>query len=65
MKFAVPGEECFRKCSTLSTEDRKVCHFKFQLEYYQVLGGYAECRFLKLSAKIALVFQSLFQLYNV
>jgi hypothetical protein len=36
MEKAVPGEECARSCSE---HDRKVCHFKFQLEFYQVLGG--------------------------
>lgn len=36
MKYAVPGEDCNRKCSQSS---QKVCHFKFTLEYYQVLGG--------------------------
>ncbi|CRK86705.1 CLUMA_CG000538, isoform A [Clunio marinus] len=36
MKYAVPGHQCYRECSTKS---QKVCYFKFQLEYYQVLGG--------------------------
>lgn len=36
MRHAVAGAECLRPCET---HYRKVCHFKFQLEHYQVLGG--------------------------
>ena len=32
---AVPGSKCNRQCST---NDRRVCHFKFRLEFYEVLG---------------------------
>lgn len=38
MGNAVKGEKCYRPCSK-DPKDQKVCHFKFNLEYYQVLGG--------------------------
>lgn len=36
MSNAVPGEACYRTCQEGNV---RVCHFKFNLEYYQVLGG--------------------------
>ncbi|KAL7014673.1 hypothetical protein ACKWTF_016053 [Chironomus riparius] len=33
---SVPGEQCNRECHS---NDTKICHFKFTLEFYQILGG--------------------------
>jgi hypothetical protein len=44
MKFAIPGENCLRKCIK---NDQKVCHFEFRLEHYQVLGGFVNYILLK------------------
>ena len=35
MTKAIPGEFCSRKC----IGDKKVCHFKFMIKFYQVLSG--------------------------
>lgn len=36
MKNAIRGEICNRKCRF---NDRRVCHFKFMIKYYQVMSG--------------------------
>lgn len=36
MKYAVPGTLCRRQCQK---NDTRVCYFKFQINYYQVMSG--------------------------
>lgn len=36
MKYSVHGDMCYRDCQK---NDTKVCYFKFQIKYYQVLSG--------------------------
>ncbi|CAG9803373.1 unnamed protein product [Chironomus riparius] len=36
MKYAVHGDTCYRDCQK---NDTRVCYFKFQIKYYQVLSG--------------------------
>lgn len=35
MTQAIPGEFCNREC----TGDKKICHFKFMIKFYQVMSG--------------------------
>ena len=36
MKYASFGESCYRTCQK---NDTRVCYFKFQINYYQVMSG--------------------------